>query len=187
MKTTIWSRAQSIVTDESAIVAAPGDESSYIVKSSNGKRPHYVRPSKSGGFMCDSECLGYTAAKICSHTVAAGLKAGKIGDLVMWYQKMKCKPNLTSLAESGKPASVGKKPRKGVTKKVSETIQSILASAEEHYFTSRLHNRNPVGPSKVYFPPEVSSGPSNAHPPPEVSAGPSNVASSPGSPSTRAQ
>ena len=46
MKAMIWSRAQSIVTDESAIVVAPGDELSYIVKSLCGKRPHYVRLAK---------------------------------------------------------------------------------------------------------------------------------------------
>ena len=120
MKKTIWSRAQSIATDETAIVAAPGDESAYVVKSLSRKRHHYVRPSKAGGFICDSDCLGYTSSKICAHTVAASLKAGKIGDLVTWYLRMKCKPNLTSLADSDKPASAGKKPLKGVTKKVSQ-------------------------------------------------------------------
>ena len=141
MKNTIWSRAQSITTDKTAIVAAPGDESAYVVKSLSGQRPHYVRPSKAGGFICDSDCLGYTSAIICAHTVAASLKAGKIGDLVTWYLRMKCKPNLTSLADSGKPASAGKKPRKGVTKKVSKKIQSVLDSADEHQFTSRVHSQ----------------------------------------------
>lgn len=86
MKGTIWSRAQSIVNDKTAIVAAPGDESSFMVKSMSGERPHYVRPAKGGSFMCDSDCLGYTSAKICSHTVGASLKVGRIDDLVSWHK-----------------------------------------------------------------------------------------------------
>ena len=63
MASTIWSRANAIVGDSTAIVNAPGDESAYIVKSLSGQRPHYVRPSKGGGFLCDN-CLGYKSAML---------------------------------------------------------------------------------------------------------------------------
>ena len=68
--------------------------------------------------MCD-DCLGYKSTKICAHTVAASLKTDKIESFIKWYKKLKCKSNFTVLAESGKPITTGKKPRKGVSKKAS--------------------------------------------------------------------
>ena len=50
MAKTIWSQANAIVEDETAIVQAPGDEAAYIVKSVSGQKPHYVRPAKGGGY-----------------------------------------------------------------------------------------------------------------------------------------
>ena len=137
MASTIWSCANIIIEDNTAIVNAPGDETSYNVKSLSGQRPHYVRPSKGGGFLCD-DCLGYKSAKICAHTVAASLKTGNIRSFISWYIKLKCKPNFTVLAESGKPAATGKKPRKGVSKKVSQRIHAVLDTADESDFSSRI-------------------------------------------------
>lgn len=62
MAKTIWSRVNAIVGDETAIVQAPSDETAYIVKSTSGQKPHYVRPAKGGGYLCD-DCLGYKSAK----------------------------------------------------------------------------------------------------------------------------
>ena len=93
MAKTIWSRANTLLEDESAIVQAPGDEAAYMVKSVSGQKPHYVRPAKNGGYLCD-DCLGYKSAKICAHTVAASLKAGNIETFIKWYKKLKCKLNL---------------------------------------------------------------------------------------------
>lgn len=133
----IWSRANSILEDESAIVQAPGDESAYIVKSESGQKPHYVRPSKGGGYLCD-DCLGYKSAKICAHSVAVSLKACKLESFLKWYKRLKFKPNFTVLAESGKPSTAGKKPRKGVSKKVSQQIQAAIDEADEEDFSSRV-------------------------------------------------
>jgi len=137
MAKTIWSRATDIVEDESAIVQAPGDKSAYIVKSNSGQKPHYVRPAKGGGYLCD-DCLGYKSAKVCAHTVAASLKTGTIELFIKWYKKLKCKPNLTTLADIGKPSTAGKKPRKGVSKKVSQQIQASINDADDSDFTSRI-------------------------------------------------
>ena len=123
--------------DETAIVQAPGDETAYIVKSTSGQKPHYVRPAKGGGYLCD-DCLGYKSAKICAHTVAASLKTNQMESFIKWYKKLKCKPNFTVLAESGKPTTAGKKPRKGVSKKVSQQIQAAIDEADEGDFSSRI-------------------------------------------------
>ena len=88
----IWSRANEFLKDESAMVNAPGDEVAYVVKSVSGQKPHYVRPTKGGGYLCD-DCLGYKLAKICAHTVAASVKAGKMDSFINHYKKLKCQPN----------------------------------------------------------------------------------------------
>ena len=138
LKKTIWMNANSIFVDSAAIVQAPGDSTAYIVKSLSGQKPHYVQPSKGGGgFLCDNKCLGYKSAKICAHTVSAALKADDIEAYVCWYKRLKCKPNFTVLAESGKPSTSGKKPRKGATKKVSKHIHSIVENASELQFKNR--------------------------------------------------
>ena len=43
---TIWSQAQLLAENESSIVTAPGDEIAFLVKSSSGQRPHYVKSTK---------------------------------------------------------------------------------------------------------------------------------------------
>ena len=64
LKKTIWTNANSIFDDSNAIVQAPGDSTAYIIKSLSGQKPHFIRPSKTGGgFLCDDECLGYKSAK----------------------------------------------------------------------------------------------------------------------------
>ena len=87
--------------------------------------------------MCD-DCLGYKSAKICARTVAASLKSDKMESFIKWCKKLKCKPNFTALAESGKPITAGKKPRKGVSKKVSQQIQATIDEADEIDFSSRI-------------------------------------------------
>jgi hypothetical protein len=42
---TVWSHANSLVNDASAIVIAPG---AFMVKSISGQQPHYVKPSIAG-------------------------------------------------------------------------------------------------------------------------------------------
>ena len=59
---TICSQANAILEDESAIVKAPGDEATYVDRSISGQKPHYVRPAKGGGYLCD-DCLGYNQQK----------------------------------------------------------------------------------------------------------------------------
>lgn len=106
----MWKKAQDLARDEEAIVKAPSED--HACKSYSNKRPHYVRKSKCGGFLCDDQCLSYKSMKLCSHT--------------------KCKPNFTTLVETGKPSTAGKKSiRRGVSKKNSKEIKEIVANAED--------------------------------------------------------
>ena len=113
---TIWSRAQLLAENESSNVAAPGDETAFLVKSSSGQRPHYVKSTKKGGFACDDQCLGYKSLRICSHTVASAIKKGDINSYLRWYKGLKVKPSFSNLSEHRQPSGTGKKPCKGVSK-----------------------------------------------------------------------
>lgn len=108
------------------------------MKSSTGKQPHFVKASKTaGGYIRDEDCISYKSAKICSHTVAVALKCKQVDELVQWCQTLKCKPNLTAIAESGKPSCAGKKhKRKASKKKATQHVREILATADE----SSLHS-----------------------------------------------
>lgn len=123
LKNFLWDKSRELVDEECAIVQAPGDENGWMVKSVSGKRPHYVRKSKSS-FACDDQCLSYKSVKICSHTIALAVKTHCLDTFLKWCGTLKCSRNFTLLAETGKPASAGKKPnRKGVLKKCSEPIK----------------------------------------------------------------
>ena len=129
----MWKKGNELAQDESAIVAAPGSDEAWMVRSSSSKRPHYVKRSKcGGGFICDDQCLSYKSAKVCSHSVALAVKLGCVDSCIKWYRKKKHRPNFTLLAEAGKPSNSGKKSkRKGVTKRGSKRIKKMISSAEE--------------------------------------------------------
>ena len=118
MKDTLWSHGQSLAVDEASMVRAPGSTTDCFVKSASGQQLHYVKAGSKGGYACDSNCLAYKSTKICSHTVAAAVKVGSIQELVSSHKKkLKTVPNLTCIAEAGKPSNVGKKPRRKASTK----------------------------------------------------------------------
>ena len=131
LKESMTKKANDLVHDEMAIVRAPGDEGGWIVRSSSGKRPHYVSASKLS-FACDEHCLAYKSMKVCSHTLAITMKTNSVNELVKSFRSRKCKPNFTALAEAGKPSTTGKKPKqKGMSKKGGAHIKNVITDAEK--------------------------------------------------------
>lgn len=132
LKTSMWEKAQELSMDEASIVKAPGCENAWMIRSYGSERPHYVKMSKSGSILCDDQCLSHKSLKICSHALALATKEDCMANFLKSYRYLKHTPNYTVLAESGKPKAAGKKPlRKGVTKKQSEQIKTIIDHAEE--------------------------------------------------------
>ena len=132
----LWNKAQALSTDVDGMVNCPGDHTSWMVKSESGKRPHFVKAAKGGGYLCDDTCLAYKSSKTCSHTVAVALKTGNLDKYIKWYSTTKRRgPSMTAVAEAGKPATAGKK-RKGISKKSSKHIKSVVDTADDsvwHY------------------------------------------------------
>ena len=92
VKESMRMKANDLANDETAIVQAPGDECAWMVRSYHGKRPHYVRVSKSS-FSCDEQCLSYKSMKVCSHTLAIAMKTDSVKEFVKAY----CSRNLVLL------------------------------------------------------------------------------------------
>jgi len=139
VKDTLWSKGQLLAEDDVAMVRSPGSTTDWIVQSSTSKQPHFVKETSKGGYACDSNCLAYKSMRICSHTVAVSLKEGCIQKLVGWHKKLKFTPNLTCVAEEGKPPGVGKKGhRKASSKAATKHIRKIVAQAQEKDFSKRV-------------------------------------------------
>ena len=51
---------------------------------------------------------------------------------------IKSKPNFSALADHGKPPSVGKKLRKGMSKRGSKNVQDVILNSNEQDFSSRV-------------------------------------------------
>ena len=161
-KIQIWSSAQHYLSDLSAICKSPGEEDAWLVKSSQDKRPHYVKLSKSNRcnrYICDSDCLTYKSSKICAHSVAVAEKNDHLESFLKWFKSQKPQLNLTNLAESGKPSTSGKKGphRKASTKKGTKYIRDILSRAEESSFRTRAPRQTPTSTSSVPSQPSTAS------------------------------
>ena len=138
VKDTLWRKGQSLTEDEESMVRSPGSSTDWIIRSSTGKQPHFVKAT-SKGCSCDSSCLAYKSMRICSHTVAVAVKTGSIQQLVRWHKKSKFAANLTCVAEEGKPSGVGKKAhRKAASKAATKRIRKIVAHARKEDFSKRV-------------------------------------------------
>ena len=94
VKDTLWRKGQSLAEDEESMVRSPGSSTDWIIRSSTGKQPHFVKPTSKGGCSYNSSCLAYKSMRICSHTVAVAVKTGSIQQLVRWHKKSKFAANL---------------------------------------------------------------------------------------------
>ena len=160
MKIQIWSNVQQHLSDPSAICKSPGKEDAWLVKSSKGNRPHYVKLSKSNRcnrYICDSDCLAYKSSKICAHSVAIAQKNNHLESFLKWFKSQKPQLSLTKLAESGKPSTSGKKGphQKASAKKGTKFIRDILSQAEESSFKTRAPRQTSTSTSAA--PPQRST------------------------------
>jgi len=75
----IWTKAMMLVSEENAIVCAPGcGEKDKMVKSKSDTVPHLVRAINHLEYKCDDKCPQFKSLKICSHTVTAAQHNGAL-------------------------------------------------------------------------------------------------------------
>ena len=69
----------------------------------SSKSPHYVSSRSCGQYVCDSTCIQWNSAKICSHTLAVAETNGELKQFLQWYTTSGVSPNITTFAMEGLP------------------------------------------------------------------------------------
>ena len=149
----IWSKAEEYLESDHEIVPAPGsDLRAKMVSSRSSSTPHFVRPLSSGQYVCDSNCLQWKSAQICSHIIAVAEKNSELHSFLEWYNTTKQQPNITTLAVHGLPAGRGRKggiPKRQRSKLVNaqDTVVPRPATCKRiSSSTTQMSNRFPRGP-----------------------------------------
>ena len=100
----MWEKASKLLTMGNGITAAPSDDKkARMISSFSGKTPHFVSSRSGGQYVCDSTCIQWNSAKICSHTLAVAEANGELKQFLQWYSTSGVSPNITILAMEGLP------------------------------------------------------------------------------------
>ena len=100
----MWEKASKLLTMGNGITAAPSDDRRARMASSfSGKTPHFVSGRSNGQYVCDSACIQWNSAKICSHTLAVAETNGELRQFLQWYTTSGVCPNITVLGMEGLP------------------------------------------------------------------------------------
>lgn len=100
----IWSKASKLVSNNTAIALALGQDSeARMVLSYSGKAPHLVTPKKGGDY---SSCPNWKAMGICAHCVAVAEINKKLSQFLS-SKKRKKQANITNLLTTGTPKGRG--------------------------------------------------------------------------------
>ena len=100
----MWEKASKLLTMDNGITAAPSnDKKARMASSFSGKTPHFVSSRSGGQYVCDSTCIQWNSAKICSHTLAVAEANGELKQFLQWYSTSGVSPNITVLGMEGLP------------------------------------------------------------------------------------
>ena len=125
----MWEKAERLLSSSTEITPAPGsDPKARMVLSLTSDTPHFVRCKANGQYVCDSACIRWTSANICSHTLAVAETNGELLKFLQWYTAMGNAPNISVLAMQGLPSGRGRKggqPKRKRKKAVPETLVSV--------------------------------------------------------------
>lgn len=79
---------------------------------------HRVKAVANSGYLCDSNCLGFKARKLCAHIIAEAARNKNVPPYLKWHRNQEKKDNLTALTTFAvnKNAGAKKSARKGRNK-----------------------------------------------------------------------
>ena len=139
----MWEKASKLLSMGNGITAAPCDDGKVRMASSfTQKAPHFVSSRRGGQYVCDSTCIQWNSAKICSHTIAV---AESNGELNLWYTSSGVGPNITTLGMEGLPK--GRAGQKGGRSKRKRTRSD--ARPEQMITVTQCSAASECGPSGV--------------------------------------
>ena len=130
----MWDKAEQLLSSKTEITPAPGsDPKARMVLSLTSDTPDFVKSKASGQYICDSACIRWTSANICSHTLAVAEANGELLKFLQWYSAAGNAPNISTLAMQGLPSGRGRKggqPKRKRTKEpsVAETFDTVNKS-----------------------------------------------------------
>ena len=128
----MWEKAERLLSSKTEITPAPGsDPKARMVLSLTSDTPHFVRCKANGQYICDSACIRWTSANICSHTLAVAETNGELLKFLQWYSATGNAPNISILAMQGLPSGRGRKggqAKRKRKKEVPETLVSVNRS-----------------------------------------------------------
>ena len=139
----MWDKASKLLSMDKGITAAPSDDKrARMVFSFSSKTPHFVRSRSNGQYVCDTSCIQWNSAKICSHTLAVAEINDELEEFLLWYTTSGVSPNITVLGMEGLPK--GHAGQKGGLKR------SRSATNPEHLVTiTHSSASSKCGPSGV--------------------------------------
>lgn len=73
------------------------EQNCFLVRSQSSQTPHTVKAVANSGYLCDSNCLGFKARKLCAHTMAVAVRNKNVSGYFKWYRNQEKKDNLTAL------------------------------------------------------------------------------------------
>ena len=89
---------------DNGITAAPSDDKrARMALSFSSKTPHFVSSRSNGQYVCDTSCIQWNSAKMCSHTLAVAEINDELEEFLLWYTTSGVSPNITVLGMEGLP------------------------------------------------------------------------------------
>ena len=113
------------------------------------KKPHVVIVYANGKCECQ-DCLGYSSAFVCAHTVASSVKVGRLDAFLKWLVTTKRKTggiNYSKAITHGMLAGGGKKPNQAPRKRskvghpTRDPSQYYLGLQHKHHQTHSTNKR----------------------------------------------
>jgi len=104
------------------------EQNCFLVRSQSSQTPHTVKAVANSGYLCDSNCLGFKARKLCAHTMAVAVRNKNVSGYFKWYRNQEKKDNLTALTTFAVNKNVGaKKPTRKRRNKSPDVMTSSKA------------------------------------------------------------
>lgn len=104
------------------------EQNCFLVRSQSSQTPHTVKAVANSRYLCDSNCLGFKARKLCAHTMAVAVRNKNVSAYFKWYRNQEKKDNLTTLTTFAVNKNAGaKKPTRKRRNKSSDVMTSSKA------------------------------------------------------------
>ena len=111
------------------------EQNHFLVRSQSSQTPHRVKAVANSGYLCDNNCLGFKARKLCAHTIAVAARNKNVPAYLKWYRNQEKKDNLTALTTFAVNKNAGAK--KSVRKRRNKSPDVMTSSKVKQNTTTK--------------------------------------------------